>query len=496
MVAYLRLDYFVRCANQGFSLHSQNKSLVADDQGVAVSLRNIPKNSSQAVCDQNRRTWKIFRESLVGTIGQDKFDWICSRYRSRINYSRMEGSGKPLLPEHVELFSIGSSQLLSRDIKRRFREKLSSLTREELRDKMGKVQPFPIVGNYKDPTKIHGAPGSFSAFFFHDKLLMDKEKQLLFSDVGRLTFHSWKERLAKVTVNRELLEGQLIPAPGQDGRIDYYKVYRKIATGDGLVAYGLRPVTRDSTLKPLIVFRPSQWAISNEDAIETYLNDVHVNIGEKGWEPSKPHFDQLMSDPKFRRGNEIVAIAGYSLGGAHAQRFLEFYYADVSKADFYSDPSIDNATAERIRMNINAMPRRAEPLNMEIFRTKGDLAHYVGDKHAGCGVVHPDVNIQLRETDHENKKISVLSLHSNRIFDNNVFRYRMQCVENKEQLFNHLDNSRRVPEIIKDVIWYEKIRRLWGGVAYCSFSALSELIKFVSWIFGVKILRSSRDPEL
>jgi hypothetical protein len=491
MSVYLRLNRFVEAANQAFPLTHQHKYLVADPNGMSVSLCDIPKSFSNVSREQNSRTWQIYRESLIGTMGQRKFDWICHRYRSRLNFTRMEQSGKPLLPEHVELFSIGSNQLLSRDIKSRFPENLRSITRTQLQERIRLVQPFPIVGNYRDPVKIHGSPGSLLAYFFHDKILMDKEKQLIFSDVGLLSFHAWMERFAKIAINRELLEGQLIPAPGQDGHLDYYKVYRKIATGDGLIAYALRPAANDSTLKPIIFFRPSQWAFSNEDAFETYLNDVQKNVGEIGWKAAKPLFEQLMNDPHFRRAGERIAIAGYSLGGAHAQRFLEFHFENISQAVFYNDPSIDNDTAERICTKINAMPLRNEPLNIQIFRMKGDFCHYVGDKHAGWGVNRPDVNIQLMEVDHENKKISAMYLHAHRIFDNTTFPYRMQCFENTEELFNRLDNSKRGP----DVLWYERMRRVWGGVAFCSLYGLSELVKLVSWVFGVKVLRSSRDPD-
>lgn len=492
MSSYLRLNRFVESANNAFSLQTHYKYLVASTRGVDVTAQDVPSSFSQEAIEQNQQTWKIFRESLVDTIGQRKFEWICHRYRSRLNFMRMEQSGKPLLPEHVELFSIGSNQLLSRDIKFRFPQNLRSITRAQLQERISLVQPFPIVGNYNDPMRISGSPSSMLAFFIHDKILMDKEKQFLFSDVGRLSFPAWMERFAKVTINRELMEGQLIPAPGQDGRMDYYKVYRKIATGDGLVAYALRPATSDSTLKPLIVFRPSQWAFANEDCFETYFNDVQQNVGALGWNAAKPLFEQLMNDPSFRRNGERVSIAGYSLGGAHAQRFLEFHFENVSQAIFYCDPSIDHETAEQIRSKINAMPRRNEPLNIQIVRMKGDFCHYVGDKHAGWGVLHPDVNIQLMEVDHDNKKVAATYLHSHRIFDNNTFPYQMECFENTEQLFNRLDNSKRGP----DVFWYERMRRLWGGVAYISFYGLSELIKLVSCVFGVKILRSSRDPDL
>lgn len=396
-----------------------------------------------------------------------------------------------MLPDHVELFSAGSSQLRSRDIKTRFPEKLSEITRAQLKERIRLVQPFPIVGSYRDPFDIAGSPTSVWAHFFHDKVLMDKEKQLILSDVQRLSFPAWLERMAKVGANREFIERQLISAPGQDGNIDYYKVHRKIATGDGLVAYALKGATSDSTLKPLILFRPSQWAFSNEDAFETYYNDVQGNIGEIGYGAAKISFNQLMNDPSFRRPGERVSTVGYSLGGAHAQRFLEDHYEQVSQAIFYSDPHIDHETAERIRTKLNGMPRRAEPLNIQIFRMRGDIVHYAGNKHAGCGVEHPDINIQLVEVDHENKTVAVSRLHSHRLIDNSAFPYQMKCYDNTAELFDQLDNSKRGTEIL----WYETNRRFWGWIAHYSLHGIQEMIKLVSWVFGVKILRSSRDPE-
>lgn len=490
MSSVIRINRFVESANQTYSAPT-DKYLYADPNGIDVCQRDLPKSFSYEAREQNKTTWNVFRESLINTLGKRKFDWICHRYRGKLNFTQMQRSGQPLLPEHVELFSVGASQVLARDVKARFPAKIKTFSRQELSDRIQHIQPFPLVGSYRDPLTISGSPGSLFAYFFHDKLLMDKEKQLLFSDVERLSFPAWQERFCKVTINRELIEGQLIPAPGQDGRIDYYKVYRKIGTGHGLVAYALKPAVSDSTLKPLVVFRPSQWAPSNEDAIETYLNDVQRNVGEMGWEAAKGSLKRLMSDPHFRRNNEKVSLAGYSLGGVHAQYFLAAHSANVAHAVFYNDPNADDYTAERFAKKMNGSPRRDEPLNIQIFRMKGDICHHIGGKHVGWGVDHPDVNIQLMELDHENKQIAAIYLHSHRIFDNATFPYQMQCYEDTEQLFNLLDSSKAGP----DAFWYEKTRRLWGRVAFISFYGLSEVVKLISKLFGVKILRSSKTPE-
>lgn len=486
----LRLNHFISAANQADALP---KYLKASTHDLSVSIHDEPASLTRDEREVNKQTWRIFRETLVGTIGQRKFDWICHRYRSKINFIASEQYGDPLLPQHVELFSIGSNQLLTRDIKERFPEKLKTITLPALRERIRNVQPFPIVGMYKDPETIYGSPGTRLANYFHDKLLMDKEKQLLFSDVGRKSFTAWLERICKVTVNREFLEGQLLAAPGPGGLPDYYKVHRKIATGDGLIAYALKPATRDSLLKPLVVFRPSQWALSNEDALETYRNDVQPSVGEDGWKAAEPLFDQLMQDPHFIHGNQRAGIAGYSLGGVHAQYLLAKHYDKINQAVFYNDPSTPDEVAEKAAAAINAMPRRPEdPLYMQIIRIDGDPCHYCGGKHVGWGITHPDVKIQLQEVDHDDKQISVFYLHAYRVFDNTNPAYQTRLCEDPEQLNNHLDNSKRGA----DVLWYERMRRLWGGVAYIAFGILGEIIKAISWLFGVKILRSSRDQEV
>lgn len=488
MTSVIRLNHFISVANQIYSAPVSH-CLMADVHGLGVSPQPLARSTISRASEDNKRTWRVFKESLIGTIGQKKFDWICQRYRSRINFTHLERSGRPLLPKHVELFSIGSSQLLSRDIKNGSRVKLKTMTRSQLQERIRTAQPFPIVGNYIDPVNISGPPGTLAAHFIHDKLLMDKEKQLLSSDAEWLSFPAWQERFSMVTVNRELIEGQVIPVPGLDGHLDHYKVHRKIATVDGLVAYALKPAASDSTLKPMIVFRPTQWALSNEDAFATYLNDAQPSVGEIGWNSAKDLFDTLMKeDTHFRRNNEKISISGYSLGGAYAQRFLAVHHENVAHAVFYNDPSIDNATAERFAEEVNQLPHR-EPLNIQIFRTKGDFCHCVGEKHVGWGVNHVDVNIQLLEIGLETDDIP--AFHSHRIFDNTRFPYQIQRYENPQELLNHLDNTQRGDA----VLWYEKMRALTGGIAFFILTILHEIIKFVTDLLGVKILRSSRDPS-
>jgi hypothetical protein len=491
MVSILKINHFSMAANQAYAAPTA-QYLSMNSNGLSVQIKDCPSSFSKEQLQQNTTTWKVFRESLTEIIGSKKFDWICHRYRNRMNFSRLEASGAALLPQHVELFSVGSAQVLEGDIEDRFNKReLKTFSREELTDKMRRLQPFSILGSPQDPSKLRSWWVSLLSFFVHDKLFMDKKKQWMFSGIKNLNFYSWLERLCKRLVSLELIPGQIIPTPGPDGCSDYYKVYRKVTTGDGLIAYALKPAVADSTLKPLIVFRPTQTSFANEDAFESYYNDVQPNVGEAGFKGSEEELAKLMADSCFRQEKEKISIAGYSLGGAHAQYFLAAHADHIAHAVFYADPSLDNAVAERFAEEMNKKPRRKEPLNIPIYRTKGDPCHHVGGKHVGWGVTHPDVNIQLVEIDHHKKTASALELHAHRVFDTHHISYRMQSCKNQAQLFQQLDNSKRG----MDVYWYEKMRLLWGRAAYYLFYSTSCALHVVTTVTGLKILRRSTDLD-
>jgi len=486
MSAYIRLQNFITSAQLAYNNPQQQHLVLGQGEQIVLQDGIGRPLTSAEVQDQNRRTWNTFTRSLRDVIGTNKVQEICNKFR--FNIQKMEREGLPLLAEHIELFSIGASRMMTRDIKQRVpQQHLRELTVAQLEEKMRMVNPFPVVGWSLDPREISGTPTNFLSWFFHDARLMDKETQLLFSDVRDLSFPAWQERFCKCIVNRELAEKQVIPAPGANGRVEYYKVHRKVATGDGLVAYALKPIGADSTLKPIVLFRPSQFALSNEDAMETYMNDVQGNIGEMGYLAARNSFNQLMNDPKFCPDGTKIEVAGYSLGGAHAQRFVADQWRKVSSATFYNDPSVDCETAERFARELNAAPRFAESIRLNIFRTKGDIAHHVGERHLGWGVTHPDAQVQLLEFDHQNREISLLQLHGRRVFDNPYRNYHV-TVHNAAELNDQLDNERRGPA----VFWYEKMRKCWGTVAFWLLFGLREVTKFFSAFLGIKILRSSK----
>src|SRR5689334_11542758 len=83
----------------------------------------------------NEKTWAVFIDNLVKVIGHKKFQRICERYN--FDAEDMMRKGKPLLAEHIELFSIGTAQLFTRDVKRFAPgRKIKELTRDELQQNL------------------------------------------------------------------------------------------------------------------------------------------------------------------------------------------------------------------------------------------------------------------------------------------------------------------------------------------------------------------------
>ncbi len=485
MSAYIKLYDFVAFGQRAYNAPEVQHLVLDEGDRLGLCLGKHRRLQLAEIQQQNRRTWRVFARCLRDVIGESKVQKICSRFH--FNIQKMEKEGLPLLAKHIELFSIGASRVMTHDIKRRSpQQRLRDLSVLQIQKRMRISNPIPILGWSLDPLKIPGTPTTFLSWFLYNPLLMDKETQLLLSDVADLSSSEWKERACKCIINRELEEKQIIPAPGENGNVEYYKVYRRIAC-KGLFAYALKPIGSDSTLKPFLIFRPSQLALSNEDAIDTYLNDLETNIGRMGYMAARSSLNLLMNDPKFCPANKKIEVGGYSLGGTQAQRFIAEHWRKVFSATFYNDPSLEGELAQRFAQEVNNSPRFVGPLRLNIFRTTGDIAHYVGEKHLGWGLRHSDVSVQLLEFDHQNQKISLPDLHAQRVFDSSCRDYHV-TVHNPDELDAYLDNEHRGPA----VFWYEKMRRYWGPTVFWLLLGLREVIKFFSALSGIQILRSSK----
>jgi len=486
----ITLQEFIQVARTSFpSTHI----LALDDQIVIKKNSREEAHSKLANIDlkeQNRKTWQIFSRALENALGPKRVKRICERYA--FNMERMEQMGMPLQTKHIEMFSFGSAEVRTSDLKPLVDVKLEDLNPSQLDNYYRKLNPFPLLGEKIAPTRIGGAPMELWAWLFFSPTMMDKEKQLLLSDVENLSQEAYLERLSKAVINREIAEGAIIPAPGKDGKRDYYKMVKEIAA-DGLLACAFKPISRYSSLEPLLIFRPSQIALSHRDAIPTYLNDLQQNIGEMGYSAAKPQLDELMNS-KFGLSEFGVTVIGYSLGGAHAQRFVKDHWRQVSRLITYNDPSVDDETAEAFAKEVNSQKKLKNSLCIEIYRTWGDLAHYTGSKHLGWGVVHPEVDVMLCECTHPKGALHpYMARHSERWFDTDVDPYSLDLNYYLGSDLNyHLDNEKRG----EDVLYYEKLRRGWcGSVVYVFVNFLYRVLSAAFRSLNIPFLRTCKPTQ-
>jgi hypothetical protein len=287
-------------------------------------------------------------------------------------------------------------------------------------------------------------------------------------------FNADLEHLVKYRIKHPLYQGQKIEMRTLEGSFASYTVHRKIA-GQGLVSYALKPASENANLSPLIVFRGTETNPLKENSFESMQNDVDIHIGEKGWMSARKSFEELMQDPTFRNAGEKIKVAGYSLGGAHAQYFVSEYHREVSHGIFYNDPSIQGQITEKFAGEIEES-HRDEPLILQIFRTQGDPFHHFGDKHLGCNVDHPNVSTQLLEISVPNQYHFDTALHSKRIFDTEQFDYTVREFTDPSQLSRKLDNAKRDPVT-------SLLETLRQKLSCFLSSALAAIKSFFSWIF-------------
>jgi hypothetical protein len=449
--------------------------------------------NSDEIKQENAKAWQVFRRTILDTYGETRVQRICKKYN--LDLDRNEQEGKPLQRKHIEMICIGAEQVFVADIKSQTHLKAKWLPPEEIAEIMMRLNPFPYTCEEEfSADRLDGGPTESCALVSHDPYLMDKEKVILLRDLSKLSPRPFLERLTKTLANRELEKGMVLRVPGLHGREDFYKVYQKIA-GEGLVAYALKPLSSYSHLKPMLIFRPTQASIVGEDAPQSWLNDLEAQIGRLGYEATKTQFDSLMTDSSFCRPDQKIEVAGYSLGGTHAQLFVADHWKQVSKASFFNDPSVDSQTAEEFAAKVNAAPEKGETqLSLEIYRTKGDVAHYVGEKHIGWGITHPEVDVDVIELDSvEEKFLSRLTLHAVRFFDQPRHEFVAARYGN-EEINRHLDNAERGPE----VAYWENLRR-WGGCFLAPLvRMLYKITRFTHQHWGISPFRytEERKPAL
>jgi hypothetical protein len=365
---------------------------------------------------------------------------------------------------------------------------LSSLYLEDLGDNPDAGSSKEIVKKVeafieKAPFNRHFVLGKLSSFYevlVADSLFLEKERVFSLYQLSKFQAEeAYFEYLTREVVSRELEEGMIVPA--LLGR-DYYYVYRKI-NQEGLVGYALKPISKDSEEKPILCFRPTQMNLSAVDhVLSTFLEDLdHKGVGCPGFSAAKKELSALMKDEGFRKAKEQIIIAGYSLGGAHAQHFLasEDNWKNVFRAFFFNDPGVDQNTAHRFARKINHpdVAHLPKPV-LSLFRTKGDLADHHGEKHVGEGVL-PFSGAKMELT------LSIPSLFASRL-DRHFTRYLDRDVERiyfdlNDPKHHHLLNNAKRGDRVR---FWEPLRRWIGYLA-------RPLISFCLFLYEVWMGRKS-----
>ncbi len=462
-----------------------NETLVALVQGIE---RRTPSASPTEVeRSLNRATWRCFQEVIQNASRSHE---ICHRYK--INIARKIEKGDPLLPEFVEMFSLGIANAHIQDVVRTPAEFNTPLPLSEVERRMKELRELPPQETTRRVEALqlasymptHESYARWHQFFVPNFFRKDQHRLRLLENVGQLpSWDAYLELLCKKVIQHEMGRGTLVPAPSPEGGVEYYEVAKKIGTGAGLVAYMLKPVSMQSTLKPLLIFRPTQTSLASEDVIETYFNDLEQNIGHRGYIVARRELAEMMRDPAYQK----IEAAGFSLGGAHLQRFLADHGPRVSQTIFFNDPSIDTHTASAYAdwMNQLELPER---ISLVFYRTVGDRVHWFGHHHVGKGITNPLIDLKLVDLHYSRSHtISSKALHSTLLLQDlascRVEEYR------GEEVQQHLDFEQRG----QDVLWYETRRHLYGSlILFSTIAVIYTIVRKILGLFGIELFRSSR----
>ncbi len=190
----------------------------------------------------------------------------------------------------------------------------------------------------------------------------------------------------------------VIPAPGEkEGELDYYEVYDVVSKG-GLNAFALVPISKQSSLKPLLVFRCTKQGVGQTDGIPSMLNNGEKNIGKSGYDACAEKFEALMRDKNFTGGGKVNVLC-YSLGGAHAGYFLREHWEKVKECICFNVVGNDAKVIERLAEQINQLPDNQIPPAFHLHRNLGDWVNVTGQKHMGWGIKHLNTQVHLYEWD-------------------------------------------------------------------------------------------------
>ncbi|NDD57661.1 MAG: hypothetical protein EBZ47_00190 [Chlamydiae bacterium] len=417
--------------------------------------------------EQNAQVWSLFKKNFSKELGKDRFKSICKRYN--IDYQAAKEKGSSLPAAVVHLLKKGCQTVNISDLKGIEGSDICHLLPHQIHDQYVKLNKF-ASSNPWDGCEISGrvvtdfCRPSFEA----------NEGLSRWSTSSAPSYQSYLEVFIKSIGCTYLKEGDILPATSIDGRYDYYKVYKKISKA-GLIAYAFKPISKFSFLEPFLLFRPTVTSLAKEDCLLTLMNDFEQNLGFSGYGAAKEELDQLANDKNFCTSDKKLKVAGFSLGGVHAQRFTADHFDKVEHIYSVNAPSVESSLAAQFADSLNYLSPddKQADIKIHVVRTKDDIVHFVGQRHLGHGVRHPKVYRELVEIEllsSENQQNTLMELvkrHVYQVFHGYKSEQSTPFILKKypsDQFDSQTDNSKSFYENLRSWFGYLVLYPLLYGI--------------------------------
>lgn len=456
-----------------------------------------------------QETWKIFQKVITSEFDVERVSRISQRY-FRQELSQIVAIAPPFLPVYVDMFGVGLANLNVSHLQQKLglNKRVEDCTVEEIAHLCKRAYPAEYIGQRRDPEELLGGPSRPFEYIKYDSMRQDQKRLNLYQGVEKLKDesagilkenHPFLQRLSMAIVHHDMQVGDIIEAPGENGKKDFYKLYQNIIE-EGCVAIALVPVSKQSNLRPILAFRPTATSLNAQVWKDTWINNILKYNGEKGYNAAREKFNRLMNDPQFYKADYKPIVVAYSLGGAFAGYFFRDHWPKIWQSVFFNTVSNSDPTvAEDAAKAINSLDPDQNGVLVYIYRNvtspdgkKGDWAHFLGGKHVGCGIKHARSLVEVTEIQVPNESPTNFGewmvVHSVRFMDSKdkVFPTR---IISQDDIDLCLDNKQRGEEVYH----YEVMRQKVGvDILYYVVNIAYEIMNLIFRILGIQIFRNSQ----
>ena len=220
------------------------KLTAADAEELGCSCTCYSSSIPETQREVNRKTWQAFEASVRQSYSASRIVRLSERYQ--FNFRQAIESGRPLQLNDIEAVGVGGDRLFAQDLQELAgATPLASLSREQIAGPNRNRQRRYVISEKIVRSRV--GPHSCYDLVTHNPLSLDRKKLEYTQNVEDFPQRAdipdfvFVQRMGKIIVNLELEVGEII-ITANNGGVDYFTVYQKIGTGDGLVAYALKPL--------------------------------------------------------------------------------------------------------------------------------------------------------------------------------------------------------------------------------------------------------------